>query len=367
MRIPGTLTPGGSLAALLVALAAGVRLQAAPEMADFEVWWKAASRAAQAEPLYRASDGHFVFKYLPAFAVLAIPIGLLPLAIAKGVWFFCSFALLAALVSMAVRLPVERRKTFRWLVIVTVVSFLKFYAHELVLGQVNIVFAVVATGALLAIKARRECWQECSSSSRPSSNPTRRAPVDRQAAAAVDCLGMRGPRPRPHPAGGACSWDSSISLHRDWWRTVTETIALIIELRQRIARRNVLRWFGPGQFSALARQWCDPSRGCRSSSSGGAACVGRVEGALPHADASAVAAGLGLRFPDCDAGDRVSGELPRSLPPDAGHHCCRGGNVAFVVFVCWAGRRTRIHAASFKAVFLRRHRRARHCHERSLM
>ena len=57
---------------------------------------------------------------------------------------------------MAVRLPVERRKTLRWLVIVTVVSLLKFYAHELVLGQVNILFAVVATGALLAMKAKHE-------------------------------------------------------------------------------------------------------------------------------------------------------------------------------------------------------------------
>ena len=154
----GTLTPGRlALAGLFVALAVWVFVyKAAPEMPDFEVWSKAASRAAQAEPLYRASDGHFVFKYLPAFAVLAIPIGLLPLVIGKGVWFFASLALLVALVSMAVRLPVERRRTLRWLVIVTVVSFLKFYAHELVLGQVNILFAVVATGALLAMKAKRE-------------------------------------------------------------------------------------------------------------------------------------------------------------------------------------------------------------------
>ena len=34
----------------------------------------------------------------------------------------------------------------RWLVLVTVVSFGKFYAHELVLGQVNLLFAVVAIG-----------------------------------------------------------------------------------------------------------------------------------------------------------------------------------------------------------------------------
>ena len=40
--------------------------------------------------------------------------------------------------------------------IVLVITFSKFYAHELVLGQVNILFAVIATGALLSIKAGRE-------------------------------------------------------------------------------------------------------------------------------------------------------------------------------------------------------------------
>ena len=39
---------------------------------DLEVYWRAGVRAAAGEPLYRASDGHYQFKYLPAFAVPAI-------------------------------------------------------------------------------------------------------------------------------------------------------------------------------------------------------------------------------------------------------------------------------------------------------
>ena len=83
--ISGTVTRSQvALTALLAALTIWVFVyKAAPKMTDFEVWWKAASRAAHAEPLYRESDGHFVFKYLPAFAVVAIPMGLLPLATAK--------------------------------------------------------------------------------------------------------------------------------------------------------------------------------------------------------------------------------------------------------------------------------------------
>jgi hypothetical protein len=154
----GAMTRGRLLlTGFLIALAVWVFVyKAAPKMPDFEVYWKAASRAAHAEPLYRTSDGHFQFKYLPAFAVLAIPIGLLPLATAELVWFAASVALLVALVAMAIRLPVERRMPLGWLAFITVISFLKFYAHELVLGQVNILFAVVATGALLAMKARHE-------------------------------------------------------------------------------------------------------------------------------------------------------------------------------------------------------------------
>ena len=44
------------------------------EMLDFEVYRVAAVRAAAAEPLYRAEDGHWQFKYLPAFALAIVPL-----------------------------------------------------------------------------------------------------------------------------------------------------------------------------------------------------------------------------------------------------------------------------------------------------
>ena len=40
-------------------------------MADFEVYWTAANRALDAQPLYQPADGHYQFKYLPAFAFLS--------------------------------------------------------------------------------------------------------------------------------------------------------------------------------------------------------------------------------------------------------------------------------------------------------
>jgi hypothetical protein len=54
----GTVTRGQiALTAFFAALAIWVFVyKAAPKMPDFEVYWKAASRAALAEPLYRDSD-----------------------------------------------------------------------------------------------------------------------------------------------------------------------------------------------------------------------------------------------------------------------------------------------------------------------
>ena len=43
------------------------------EMADFGVYRTAGARAFSAEPLYRSDDGHYQFKYLPAFALAMAP------------------------------------------------------------------------------------------------------------------------------------------------------------------------------------------------------------------------------------------------------------------------------------------------------
>ena len=42
-------------------------------MVDFEVYRTAAGRALDAENLYRPIDGHYQFKYLPAFALAMAP------------------------------------------------------------------------------------------------------------------------------------------------------------------------------------------------------------------------------------------------------------------------------------------------------
>jgi hypothetical protein len=228
--------------------------KAAPKMPDFEVYWRLSARAAHAESLYRPSDGHYQFKYLPAFAVLSIPLGWMPLATAEIVWFAASVALLVTLLALAVRLPVERRKPVRWLVVLTVLAFGKFYAQELVLGQVNILFAVIATATFLAMRSGREVSAGALVALAIVIKPyavlflpwlvaRRRLPSVVSA-----CVGLAVVLALPAALYG---WEGNAALHREWWRTVIETTAPNLSLYDNVSLASMyFRWFGPGPLSA---------------------------------------------------------------------------------------------------------------------
>jgi hypothetical protein len=142
--------------ALGAAVAAAVfTLRVSREMADFDVYWRAGARAAAAEPLYRDEDGHYQLKYLPAFAVLAIPLGALPRDVAAASWFAGSVGVLAGLLAASVRLLPVRRRPLVLLLGVTILACGKFYARELLLGQVNLLVAFVSVLAALALQGGR--------------------------------------------------------------------------------------------------------------------------------------------------------------------------------------------------------------------
>jgi hypothetical protein len=126
------------------------------KMPDFEVYYTAAARAHAAQPLYRAEDGHFQFKYLPAFALIASPLALVPLSAAKAAWFAVSAVLMLVLLWLSLRaLPAVHRPP-ALLLAGTFVAMAKFYAHELVLGQVNLLFGVLAVLAIVWLRRGRD-------------------------------------------------------------------------------------------------------------------------------------------------------------------------------------------------------------------
>jgi len=144
-----------ALACMLVALAVWLFIaRASPRMPDFEVYWRAGTRAAAAEPLYPTES--YQLKYFPAFAVVAIPLGMMPHDTAKVVWFTLSAAALVALLPLNVSLLPHRRKSRTFLIWALLIGLAKYYAQDLVLGQINTIVALVVTGVIVAFAARRE-------------------------------------------------------------------------------------------------------------------------------------------------------------------------------------------------------------------
>jgi hypothetical protein len=137
---------------LLLMLVAGAayRTRIQREMVDFEVYRTAAQRALQGEPLYRGDDGHFQFKYLPAFALAMAPFAMVDEDAAKAIWFALSAGLLTAFIRWSVRALPERRKSETALLWLTALFMLKFYLHELMLGQTNILLGALLVGGLMA-------------------------------------------------------------------------------------------------------------------------------------------------------------------------------------------------------------------------
>jgi hypothetical protein len=120
------------------------------EMVDFEVYRQAATRALDAEELYRPSDGHYQYKYFPAFAMVMAPFAVLDDEAARIVWFAFSVGMLCALVRWSVRGLPERRRSERVLTWLAVLCMAKFYLRELNLGQTNTLLGLLLVGALLA-------------------------------------------------------------------------------------------------------------------------------------------------------------------------------------------------------------------------
>src|SRR5215216_2589280 len=116
----------------VVSLAALFTTRVSRKMPDFQVYWTAGARALHAEPLYREADGHYQFKYLPAFAIVAAPVALMPLPAAKAVWFAASSLLMMAILLLSVRAMPELRRPAPLLLVLTFLAMAKFYAHELV-------------------------------------------------------------------------------------------------------------------------------------------------------------------------------------------------------------------------------------------
>lgn len=225
------------------------------KMPDFAVYWTAASRASHAEALYRVEDGHYQFKYLPAFAVLTIPLSAVSLETAKAAWFITSVALLALLLWSSLRLMPQRRRPPSVLVTVTLLVMAKFFGHELVLGQMNILFGVIATMAALAALNGREALTGALTTLAIVVKPyavlflpwlvARR----RLTSTSVALLGCAIIVWLPSVVYGV---QGTIQLHRDWWATVTSSTTPNLTNADNVSIAAMwAKWIGLGRAATI--------------------------------------------------------------------------------------------------------------------
>ena len=243
-------------AALLAALVALFAYKVSAKMPDFEVYWRAGVRAAAAEPLYREEDAHFRLKYLPAFAVLCIPAGLLPLTASKAVWFTVSVGLIPILIALSLTLPGARRRPPWLLAGLTFVVMAKFYGHELILGQVNLFFAVLIVAGVLATMTDRKVAGgllfALAVVIKPYAVlflPWLAAQREGRALLAA-AAGLGAALLLPVPIYGV---HGTAALHLAWWQTVTESTAPNLLNADNVSLAAMFaKWLGAGRAAALA-------------------------------------------------------------------------------------------------------------------
>jgi hypothetical protein len=225
------------------------------KMPDFEVYRVAAARALDGAPLYRASDGHYQFKYLPSFALLVSPLALVPAATAKALWFGGSAVLMLILLGLSVRAQPRLSRPPALLVVLTFLAMAKFYAHELVLGQANLLFAVVVTLALVCLASGRPLRGGLLLSAAVVVKPyavlfapwllTRR---DRRPLAAMTA-GLAAAFLAPAARYGL---RGAVELHRQWWHTVSATTAPNLLNPDNVSLAAMFtRWFGADSNAGL--------------------------------------------------------------------------------------------------------------------
>ena len=239
----------------IVSLVAVFTTRVSRKMPDFDVYRTAGARALLAEPLYRAEDGHFQFKYLPAFAIFAAPLAMIPAPAAKGAWFAASAVLMLVLLGLSLKAMPEVHVPPALLVVITFLAMAKFYAHELVLGQVNLLFAVLAVLGIVWLRSGRDPGAGLLFALAVVVKPyavifapwlaTRRT----RTAFATMVAGLLLLLLLPAAKYG---WDGNLRLLGDWWQTVTSTTAPNLANADNVSLSAMFtKWLGPDSAAPL--------------------------------------------------------------------------------------------------------------------
>lgn len=228
------------------------------EMIDFVTWREAVVRALHAEPLYRVEDGHYQFKYFPLFALAMAPFGVVDRETGKLLWFAVLVGLLIAMLRWSIVALPDRRLSKRVLMWVAIVLMAKFFAHELLLGQTNLLIGALLLAALVAIQSGQRAAAGAFVGLAVFVKPyalilapwlllTQAWPAAAMTAVIV-VAGLLMP-------AAVYGWAGNLDLLRGWLRTVSDSTMANLLNNDNVSIASMwAKWLGPGSL-ASALTW----------------------------------------------------------------------------------------------------------------
>ncbi|HUL75179.1 MAG TPA: glycosyltransferase family 87 protein [Vicinamibacterales bacterium] len=243
-------------AAVAVSAALYLAIRQTRDLTDFEVYRTAGARVLEATPLYRPEDGHFVFKYLPAFAYAMVPFAIVGPEVARAAWFALSVACLVFFVAGSMRALPDRRRAMTPVLAWTIVVMARCDIRELSLGQTNALLGALLVAALLAVTrgSGRSAGALVGLATfvKPYTvllAPWLAATVGLAALVASGLVVLFG---LALPAA-SYGWVGNLDLLGAWFRTVTETTAPNLMLPENISFLSAwAKWIGPGPVATAA-------------------------------------------------------------------------------------------------------------------
>ena len=291
---------------LVVAGAYGLVRFKRAELVDFAVPRTAAVRFVAHEPLYRPDDGHYQYKYLPAFAQLMVPFTWVSKEVGEVAWFALTAAMAVAFVRLSLFALPDRRLSSKVLVWLTVLLTGKFFVKELAFGQFNLPVGLLLIGAVIAAQHGRGLTAGAAIAAGVFVKPYALVLVPWLARTfgwrpfVPFTLVMAAGLLLPAVTYG---WDGNLTLLHEWYRTVTDTTGPNLLAADNISFASMwAKWIGPGPLaSALALGSAVTAMAAGGAGHVAAPTGGRAElsggGVLLCSDSAAVAARMGLRAP----------------------------------------------------------------------
>ena len=235
---------------LVVAAAYGILRFKRSELVDFVVPRTAAVRFLAHEPLYRPEDGHYQYKYLPAFAAAMVPFTWVSTEVAQATWFTLTWAMAVAFVRLSLYALPDRRLSSRVLMWLTALFCGKFLFKELAFGQFNLPVGLLMVGAVIAAQQGRRLTSGVAVAAGVFVKPYALVWVPWLVrtigwrALVSFTLVMAAGLALPVVSYG---WEGNLTLLHEWYRTVTETTRPNLLVADNVSFASMwAKWIGPG-------------------------------------------------------------------------------------------------------------------------